>query len=147
MWSDRLIDGQTTGIGEWEASKNGTAAARQSIPKDVLLCDWHYESAHPTMLAFALDGFEVLTAPWRQPAVGVRQLDLIRLGRAEASPEVAARLRGMLQTTWGPFARVLGGVLEGWARQCRGAGRGAVLPRGDAAGAAGVEPAGATARV
>jgi len=103
MWSDRLIDGQTTGIGEWEASKNGTAPARQMIPKDVLLCDWHYESAHPTMLAFALDGFEVLAAPWRQTAVGVRQIDLVRLGRAEASPEVAARLKGILHTTWDPF--------------------------------------------
>ncbi|MGD0580012.1 MAG: family 20 glycosylhydrolase, partial [Bryobacteraceae bacterium] len=27
IWSDRLIDGNTTGIGEWEASQNGTAAA------------------------------------------------------------------------------------------------------------------------
>jgi hypothetical protein len=104
IWSDRLIDGQTTGIGEWEASKNGTAAALPQIPRDVVLCDWHYESAHPTMLAFALAGFEVLSAPWRQPGVGVRQLDLIDLGRAEASPEVAARLRGVLHTTWSPFA-------------------------------------------
>jgi hypothetical protein len=30
-------------------------------------------------------------------------LDLIRLGREEASPEVAARLRGVLDTTWSPF--------------------------------------------
>ena len=35
---------------------------------------------------------------------GVRQLDLIDLGRAEASPEVAARLRGVLHTTWSSFA-------------------------------------------
>jgi hypothetical protein len=69
----------------------------------VVLCDWHYESAHPTALAFALDGFNVVSAPWRQVGVGVRQLDLIRLGRAEASPEVAARLLGVLQTTWTPF--------------------------------------------
>ena len=103
MWSDRLIDGEATGIGEWEASKVGTAPARQLVPKDVVMCDWHYESAHPTMLAFALDGFEVLAAPWRQTEVAVRQVDLIRLGRAEASPAVSARLRGVLQTTWSPF--------------------------------------------
>jgi hypothetical protein len=35
--------------------------------------------------------------------VGIRQLDLIRLGREEASPEVAARLLGVLDTTWSPF--------------------------------------------
>ena len=103
IWSDRLIDGKTTGIGEWEASQNGTAAALREIPRDVVLCDWHYESAHPTALAVALDGFEVLSAPWRQTGVGLRQLDLIRLGREEASPEVAARLRGVLHTTWSPF--------------------------------------------
>jgi hypothetical protein len=104
MWGDRLIDGEVTGIGEWEASKNGTAPAIADIPRDIVICDWHYESAHPTMLAFALAGFPVLTSSWRQPDVAVRQVDMIRLGRAEASPQVAARLNGVLHTTWSPFA-------------------------------------------
>ena len=103
FWSDRLIDGETTGIGEWEASKNGTAPAILDIPRDVVLCDWHYEAAHATTLAFALNGFEAVSASWRRPAVALRQMDLIRLARSEASPQVAARLLGMLHTTWMPF--------------------------------------------
>jgi hypothetical protein len=108
IWGDRLLDAEKTGIGKWEASANATAPAIGLIPKDVVIADWHYESAHPTAPHFALEGFPVVSSPWRKASVALRQLDLIRLTRASASPEVAARMLGMLQTTWcgfGPFAR------------------------------------------
>ena len=108
MWGDRFIDGETTGIGKWEAAANGTAAALHSVPKDIVISDWHYESAHPTALYFALEGFRVVSSPWRRSSVALRQLDLIRLARMNTTPAVAARLQGMLHTTWcgfGPFAR------------------------------------------
>jgi hypothetical protein len=108
IWGDRFLDGVTTGIGEWEASKNGTAPSIDTVPKDIVICDWHYEAAHPTAAYFALKGFDVVSSPWRRSSVALRQLDLIRLARANSNPVVAARLQGMLQTTWcgfGPFAR------------------------------------------
>lgn len=108
MWGDRFIDGDVTGIGKWEASGNGTAPAVYAVPKDIVICDWHYDSAQPTALYFALEGFNVLSSPWRRPSVAMRQLDLIRLARANSTSAVAARLQGMLHTTWvgfGPFAR------------------------------------------
>ncbi len=43
IWGDRLIDGITTGLGEWEASYNNTYPAVDLIPKDVVICDWHYD--------------------------------------------------------------------------------------------------------
>ena len=43
MWGDRLIDGKKYDFGEWEASTNGTAAAIDLIPKDIIVCPWHYE--------------------------------------------------------------------------------------------------------
>ena len=43
MWADRLIDGDRWNMGEWEASKVGTAPAVDKIPKDIILCPWHYE--------------------------------------------------------------------------------------------------------
>ena len=43
MWADRLIDGKQLKMGEWEASQVGTAAAIDKIPKDIILCPWHYE--------------------------------------------------------------------------------------------------------
>lgn len=104
IWADRLIDGSTTGIGKWEASMNDTAPALALIPKDVILNDWHYEAAHPTAPHFALNGFRVVSSPWRKPGVALRQLDLVRHTRANASKEVGARMLGMMQTTWVGFA-------------------------------------------
>lgn len=108
IWGDRLLDGVQTGIGKWEASANSTEPAIRLIPKDVVISDWHYERAHPTAPHFALSGFRVVSSPWRRAAVALQQLDQIRDARAHGSPEVAARMLGMLQTTWvgfGPFVR------------------------------------------
>lgn len=108
IWADRLIDGEVTGIGKWEASLNQTAPALALMPRDVVLCDWHYEAAHPTAQAFALAGFEVVSSPWRKTAVALGQLNQVRDTRAHSTKKVRDRMLGMLQTTWvgfGPFAR------------------------------------------
>lgn len=108
IWADRLIDGEVTGIGKWEASMNQTAPALGLIPRDVVLCDWHYEAAHPTAQAFALAGFEVTSSPWRRTQAALGQLQQMRDTRAHSTPKVRERLLGMLQTTWvgfGPFVR------------------------------------------
>ncbi len=101
MWADRFLDGELTGTGKWEGSQIDTAPALRMIPKDIVMCDWHYEAAHPTPAYFALEGFRVVAAPWRKPSVALRDLDLIRLTRANAAPRVAERMLGVLQTTWG----------------------------------------------
>jgi hypothetical protein len=69
MWGDRLIDSEKYDLGEWEASKNGTAAAIDSIPKDIIICDWHYElrENYPSLPLFLEKGFEVLPTSWRKP--------------------------------------------------------------------------------
>jgi glycosyl hydrolase family 20 len=108
MWGDRLLDGETTGIGKWEASANQTHAAIRLVPKDIMICDWHYERALPTAEHFAVEGFQVLACPWRRPDVALAQLQSIRSVRAHATDAIAARMQGVLQTTWtgiGPFAK------------------------------------------
>jgi len=107
LWGDRLLDGETTGIGEWEAAKNGTAAALALLPKDVVVCDWHYESAWPTAVHFAVSGFPVVSSAWRRPRVALQQLELLRAARRSSEPPLDGRLLGVLHTTWiglGPFA-------------------------------------------
>jgi hypothetical protein len=104
MWSDRFLDGATTGIGRWEASLDGTHTGLTAIPRDVIMCDWHYEAAHPTAVWFALHGFRVASCPWRKSSVALRQLDQIRAARRDAHTAVAGRLLGMIQTTWVGFA-------------------------------------------
>ncbi len=100
IWGDRLIDGKTTGIGEWEASMNNTHRAIDLIPKDVMICDWHYERVDPTAVLFAMKGFKVATCSWRTGELAVKQLDMMVNLRKNATPKIKANFQGMIQTIW-----------------------------------------------
>jgi hypothetical protein len=100
IWGDRLLDGKTTGLGMWEASMNNTHRAIDLIPKDVLICDWHYERADKTAVYFAMKGFKVVTCPWRNPAIAVLQLNDMVNFRATATDGMKDNFQGMVQTVW-----------------------------------------------
>lgn len=100
IWGDRLLDGKTTGLGEWEASFNNTYLAIDLIPKDVLICDWHYERADKTAVYFSMKGFRVLTCPWRQSSTAIIQINDMLAFRRESTPEMSARFIGIMETTW-----------------------------------------------
>jgi hypothetical protein len=100
IWGDRLLDGKTTGLGEWEASYNNTFRAIDMIPKDVIICDWHYERPDQTPVYFAMKGLSVITCPWRNPGNAVLQVqDMVRFRRS-STPELKDRYLGMVQTIW-----------------------------------------------
>ena len=100
IWGDRLIDGRGTGIGEWEGSFNDTWPAIDLIPKDVFICDWHYERAEQTPLYFAEKGLQVASCGYRDPAVCLQQIeDQIRF-RSEAAPESIDCFQGYIHTIW-----------------------------------------------
>jgi len=100
IWGDRLIDGKTTGIGEWEGSYNNTWRAVDMIPKDVMICDWHYERPDQTPVYFAMKGLSVVTCPWRNPENAVLQAqDMVRF-REHSSRVMKDRFMGMVQTVW-----------------------------------------------
>ncbi|WP_341227802.1 family 20 glycosylhydrolase [uncultured Arcticibacterium sp.] len=100
IWGDRLIDGKTTGIGLWEASYNNTHRAIDMIPKDVMICDWHYERVDPTAVMFAMKGFDVATSPWRKTDLAIKQKEMMTELRANATPEMKEHFTGMVQTVW-----------------------------------------------
>ncbi len=100
MWADRFLDGVTTGLGMWEASMNNTYRAIDMVPRDIIMCDWHYGNAPPTAAYFATKGFRVLACPWRNPDVALQQLDQVRLVRESAPEEIAERMLGVFQTSW-----------------------------------------------
>ncbi|MBN2004472.1 MAG: family 20 glycosylhydrolase [Anaerolineae bacterium] len=96
MWGDRLLDAAVTGYGLWEASENGTHPAVALIPKDVIICDWHYEPRpdYPSVPFFQEQGFRVWPAGWKNiEAAGA----LMDYAARHASP----RMLGYLCTTWG----------------------------------------------
>ncbi len=96
MWGDRLLDGRATGYGEWEAATNGTHTAIDRIPKDIVICDWHYEvrSSYPSLEIFQQKGFRVWPAGWRNEAATAAFLED---SRKKATP----KMLGHLFTTWG----------------------------------------------
>jgi len=109
IWGDRLIDGKTTGLGMWEASMNNTYRAIDMIPKDVVICDWHYERPDPTAPYFAIKGLDVISCPYRKPDVAIKQFhDMVEF-RNISSHEMSKHFKGMLQTVWtdcGTFLKV-----------------------------------------
>ena len=116
IWGDRLLDGRTTGLGEWEASYNDTWRAIDMIPKDVFICDWHYERADLSGVYFAMKGLPVASCGYRNPTVCEQQIrDMIRF-RKQSPEETAGRLQGYIHTIWsgaGQFIRRFNAVKEG----------------------------------
>lgn len=100
IWGDRLIDGKTTGMGMWEASMNQTYRAIDLIPKDVVICDWHYERPDPTAVYFAAKGLKVITCPWRLPEVALKQLEMTLFLRENSTPAMKENFAGMIHTVW-----------------------------------------------
>jgi hypothetical protein len=106
MWADRLIDGDRWEMGEWEASKVGTAPAIDKIPKDVILCPWHYEprTAYESLPMMMEKGFRVLPASWKNVDASNA---LIRYAQEH---QLDGRLVGHIFTTWS----VQDGKLADW---------------------------------
>ena len=100
IWGDRLLDGKATGLGMWEASMNNTHRAIDMIPKDVFICDWHYERPDKTAVIFAMKGLKVATCPWRNPDVArVQVQDMIGF-RNGSTPEMKEYFQGIILTSW-----------------------------------------------
>ncbi len=96
MWADRLIDSNKIRYGKWEASANGTAGAIELIPKDIIMCDWHYEKrdAYESVPMFIDRGFRVWPASWKKPDAAEA---FIKYSRTFDGP----KMMGHLNTTWG----------------------------------------------
>jgi Glycosyl hydrolase family 20, catalytic domain len=108
MWADRLLDDAKFKYGKWEASANGTAAAIDRIPKDIILCDWHYEKrpeGYPSVAYFQEKGYRVLPSTWRDKEAALAMLAEARRGASE-------RMIGHLCTTWTSAQRVCRTLLD-----------------------------------
>ncbi len=117
MWSDRLLDAGKFSYGTWEASKTGSSRAIGRIPKDIILCDWHYEKRddYPSVRFFQEQGFRVLPSTWKKPEAAVA---LVRCARKDATP----RMLGVLFTGWsagGNGEKLMAALTDGHAERDR----------------------------
>jgi hypothetical protein len=96
MWGDRLLDAKAEGYSRWEAATNGTPPAIDLIPKDIIICDWHYEKRadYPSVPVLLNKGFRVWPSGW-QPLAGAEAFS------AFSRQQQNARVIGYLCTTWG----------------------------------------------
>ncbi|MEK7477069.1 MAG: family 20 glycosylhydrolase [Candidatus Coatesbacteria bacterium] len=108
MWADRFLDGRKTGYGDWAAATNGTAPAIDKVPKDIVMCDWHYDArdSYPSIAIFGNKGFRV----W--PTV----YSSLRGARAfMAKSRGKKNVLGVLTSIWIPADRMTVALLEGAA--------------------------------
>ncbi len=107
FWGDRLLDAEATGYGEWEASANHTWEQIDAIPRDTIVCDWHYEirDEYPSIPFFTEHGFRTIACPWKDLQATEAFLNY-------ASAQQSDKLLGALVTSWcdsGAVARYLCG--------------------------------------
>lgn len=98
MWDDRLLDAKALHYSIWDAATNGTPAAIDMIPKDIIVCDWHYEK-HPSYDSVPLllkKGFRVWPCGW-QPLSATEAFSAYSKQQREQNPRVI----GYLCSVWG----------------------------------------------
>ena len=95
MWADRVIGPKYQGYSRFDNSRNDTSASLEIIPRDIIMCDWHYErkSEYPSLALLAGNGFRVWPAGF------------LPLPAAQAFSEFSFAHRtnnvvGFLATTW-----------------------------------------------
>ena len=96
MWGDRLLDANALKYSEWEAARNGTQGAVDLVPKDIIICDWHYgkQGDYPSVPFLLGKGFRVWPSGW-QP------LEANKAFSAFVRRQKDPRMLGYLCTTWG----------------------------------------------
>lgn len=96
MWGDMLLRPDEA----YDAAHGGPPhnfwRARELIPKDIVIVDWHYQPAprYPSVNVFKQEGFEVIGATWR---------NFKALAEFTQAAKAASAL-GMVQTTWTGFS-------------------------------------------
>jgi len=108
IWGDRLVDGFKTPYNPMNGSRNGTHPAINMVPKDILLCDWHYHlhESYPSVDQFENAGFDYVICGWRK-------LDAIRAFIEYASAHGKEHFKGYLHTNWGGQIPMMRYMTEG----------------------------------
>lgn len=62
MWADRVEGAKYQGVSQYDNAHNDLSAAIEKIPRDIILCDWHYEGRrhYPSLGYLTGKGFRVL---------------------------------------------------------------------------------------
>ncbi len=94
MWADRVIGPKFQGYSKYDNAGNDLSAAIDLIPRDIVMCDWHYEwrQSYPSVALLAKKGFRVWPAGFL-PLKAARQL-------SDFAESQSTNVVGYLATTW-----------------------------------------------
>lgn len=116
MWADRLVGPQYQGLCQYDNAHNDLSSALKSVPRDIILCDWHYEkkAVYPSVPYLAGHGYRVWPASFRPVEAARTFSDYAWANRTNVI--------GFLTTTWTstPIADAadwppIQGILPRWA--------------------------------
>ena len=95
MWADRVIGPKYQGYSRFDNARNDTSAAIDRLPKDIVMCDWHYEwkRSYPSVPLLAAKGFPVWPA-------GFTPLKASQAFSDFARTQTTNGVVGYLATTW-----------------------------------------------
>ncbi len=95
MWADRVIGPKYQGYSRFDNASNNLSAAIDLIPKDIVMCDWHYEwkKSYPSVPYLISKGFRVWPSGFEPLAATRAFSDYARSLKSD-------RVIGYLATTW-----------------------------------------------
>jgi hypothetical protein len=118
MWGDMLLAPKDFPTIRVRGDLNGNSpgygqALRRKIPKDIVICDWHYlngryiveQTDFPTLAAFKSDGFRVLGTTWREKDTTVNF----------SKYAVSNGADGMIASTWIILGEKSNKVVNNWS--------------------------------
>ncbi len=100
MWGDRLLDRHAMPYDDYETSANDTWQAIENLPRDIVICDWHYNlhPSYPSIDWFIKRGHRVIACPWVDQKSAQAFLQHARQAELEKTGKGA--LLGVMQTSW-----------------------------------------------
>jgi hypothetical protein len=95
MWADRVIGSKLQGSCKYDNARNDLSAAIDLIPRDIVMCDWHYEwkKKYPSVPFLTGKGFHVWPA-------GFLPLKAAQAFSDFSRQQTNTMILGWLATTW-----------------------------------------------
>ena len=95
MWADRVIGPKLQGYASYDNASNNLSACINELPRDIVMCDWHYDGRknYPSVPFLMENGFRVWPSGF-QPVKASRAFS--DFARAQTN----ALVLGYLCTTW-----------------------------------------------
>jgi len=105
MWGDRLLRCPVNNPHRYEFSLNNTHQAINKIPKNIIICDWHYiKTNRVNSIPYLLSqGFDVISASWNN----------------SAKFQLTYNTKGHIFTTWIDVERICKSILNSDFRSSR----------------------------